>query len=93
MNINEDYVNQKMLSSVIQGPHCFTEEEAKFFYEKITEGERQINVNNLDLNYYINIEQNLLKYINEKIPAVSRFHIPQQRILLLRRRNQYPQTT
>ena len=68
MNINEDYVNQKILSSVIQGQHCFTEEEAKFFYEKITEGERQINVNNLDLNYYINIEQNLLKYINEKIP-------------------------
>lgn len=68
MKINEDYVNEKILSSVIEGQRCFNEEEAKFFYEKISEGERQININNLDLNYYINIEQNLLRYIKEKIP-------------------------
>ena len=46
----------------------FTIEEKNFFEQKINEAEKLINKNNLDLNYYVNIEKNLLKFINEKIP-------------------------
>ena len=50
----------------------FTTEEKNFFEEKINEAEKLINKNNLDLNYYVNIEKNLLKFINEKIPNESK---------------------
>ena len=50
----------------------FTIEEKNFFEQKINEAENLINKNNLDLNYYVNIEKNLLKFINEKIPNESK---------------------
>ena len=57
-NQNNNNEQNNILSSSIQGKYCFSSEEEKFFEGKINEGEKQIKNNSLDLNYYINIEQN-----------------------------------
>lgn len=69
---NKNIEQNNIISSNIQGKYCFSSEEEKFFEGKINEGEKQIKNNNLDLNYYINIEQNLIKYIDENIPVIDK---------------------
>lgn len=71
-NQNNNNEQNNILSSSIQGKYCFSSEEEKFFEGKINEGEKQIKNNNLDLNYYINIEQNLMKYIDENISEIDK---------------------
>lgn len=61
-----------------QVKYSFTAEHLSFFESKIKECEKHISQNNLDLNYYTNVSNNLFKYVNEHIPKNQKKHFKNQ---------------
>ena len=49
--------------------HIFSKEELDFFNKKVEEAEKMTSVNDLDLNYFMNVEKHSLKYIDDNISS------------------------
>ena len=56
-----------MSISHINWNDIFSKEELNFYDKKIEEAEKMNSQNDLDLNYFMNVEKNGLKYIEENI--------------------------